>query len=156
MSRDDGRAPRPALRADGGDRAGDEGYDEWLAAVAAGEAHYLACPEGHGWLPPRRICPRCGSTDLTETPLPDRGEIETFTVVHVAGPRFVDDAPYVTAVASFGPVRVTGVLRGVDPAAVDGDSTDPARIEPGLAVELDVGETATTGERVVVLRPAER
>ena len=122
----------------------DAGYDDLLDAVADGEAYYLACEHGHGSLPPRRVCPHCGSPSLEETPLADAGTVETFTVVHVATPQLADDAPYVSAVARFGPVRVTGFLRDVEP--------DEAAV--GLEVALDVGTTETTGARALVLRPA--
>ncbi|MWV65157.1 nucleic acid-binding protein [Halorubrum sp. JWXQ-INN 858] len=127
--------------------AGDAGYDEWLAALADGQGFYLESPAGHGSLPPRRVCPHSGSTELTAEPLPEVGTLETFTVVHVPTPRFDDDAPYVTAIADFGAVRLTGVLRGVDPEAVDG-------IDLGMAVEAGVEERETDGKRIVVLRPA--
>ena len=150
----------------------DEGYDDWLDAVAAGEAFYLECPEGHGRLPPRRVCPACGSTDLETRPLPETGVVETLTTVHVAGPNFADDAPYATAIASFGPVRLTGVLRGIDPEEVTtaiGESGEATREgeaatrqgeeatgqgeeETATAVEAAVGESETTGERLLVLR----
>jgi hypothetical protein len=126
-----------------GATARDAGYDDWLDAVAAGDGYYLACPDGHGWLPPRRVCPACGATDLDERPLPPEGTVETFTTVHVAGPNFERDVPYVTAIASFGPVRLTGVLRGVDPADV----------ETGTSVVASTGESETTGERLLELRP---
>ena len=121
----------------------DAGFDDWIDAVAAGEASYLTCPSGHGSLPPRRTCPVCGSPELSERPLPTPGTVETHTVVHVAGPRFVDDVPYTTAIASFGPVRLTGVLRGIDPETAVGATVVPA-----------IGESATTGDRLLVLRPA--
>ncbi len=121
----------------------DAGYDDLLDAVAAGEGYYLECPEGHGWLPPRRVCPECGARDLVERPLPDAGEVETFTVVHVPTPGFADDAPYVTAVADFGPVRLTGMVVDVEPDAV----------ENGLLVTADVAESATTDERLLAFRP---
>jgi hypothetical protein len=120
----------------------DEGFDDLLDAVESGEGFYLECPEGHGSLPPRRVCPHCGATDLEETPLPETGEIETFTTVHVAAPSFADDAPYVTAVADFGAVRLTGVVRGLDPEDV----------AVGTEVEPAVGTTETADERVLVLR----
>lgn len=123
----------------------DAGYGGWLDAVAAGEGYYLACPEGHGRLPPRRICPDCGSRDLREEPLPETGEVETFSVVHVSTPRFAAEAPYATAIASFGPVRLTGVVRGVDRGDAD--------LDVGAAVAADVDETEGTGERLLVLRP---
>lgn len=120
--------------------ARDDGYDDLLDAIQDGEGYYLQCANGHGSLPPRRVCPVCGSTDLAETPLAETGVVETFTVVHVSTPAFVDDAPYATAIADFDGVRVTGQLRGIDPEAV----------ETGLIVSPDVAESATTGERVLV------
>lgn len=123
--------------------ASNAGYDEWLAALADDEGYALACPEGHGSLPPRRVCPDCGSTALSEDPLAETGTVETYSVVHVAGPRFADDTPYVNAIADFGPVRLTGVLRGADDVAV------------GDRVAVAVEERATDGEPLVVFRPAD-
>lgn len=122
----------------------DAGYDDWLDAVEEGQAYYLECPEGHGSLPPRRVCPDCGATDLEEVDLPGVGVIETFTITHVPTPAFEDDAPYATAVANFGPVSVTGQVVGIDVEDV----------ENGLEVELDVTVSATTGERVLGFSPA--
>ncbi len=119
------------------------GYDEFLRAVQAGEGFYLECPEGHGWLPPRRVCPDCGATDLEERPLPETGTVETYTTVHVSVPDFEAETPYTTAIASFGPVRLTGVLRDADDDAV----------ETGMPVEATVDENETTGDRTLTLRP---
>lgn len=88
----------------------DAGYDEWLDAIDAGQGFYLACEAGHGSLPPRRVCPHCGSPNLSEEPLPETGEVETYTVVHVPPPNFAHEAPYATVIADFGGVRLTGVL----------------------------------------------
>jgi uncharacterized OB-fold protein len=121
-----------------------EGYDEWVDALAEGQGYYLECPEEHGSLPPRRVCPECGSTELSEVPLPDRGTVETYTVTNVASPSFEEDAPYAVAIASFDGVSLTGQVRGVD----DDD------LEAGLVVAPDVDRTATTDEPVVVFREA--
>lgn len=118
------------------------GYDDFLDAVAADEAYYLECSEGHGWLPPRRVCPECGSRELTEQSLPESGTVETYTTVRVPAPRFADDAPYATAVVDFGPLRVTAQFDG-----------DPEAVETGLIVGLGVGKTVTTGERVLTVSP---
>lgn len=123
--------------------ANDAGYDDWLDALEDDRAYYVECAEGHGMLPPRRVCPECGSTDLGEEPLPDVGEIETSTITHVPTPSFEDDAPYVTAIANFGPVRVTGQVVGVD---VDD-------VEVGATVALEVSVSETTGDRLIALRP---
>ncbi len=120
----------------------DLGYDDFLDALAEGEPFYLESSSGNGWLPPRRIDPETGERELSEKPLPDTGEILTSTITHVAGPSFADDAPFVVAIADFGPVRLTGQVRGIDHDAV----------EIGQAVTADVG-TNEDGERLVVFEP---
>ena len=125
------------------DAAPDGKYDAWLDRIEADDPYYLECENGHGWLPPRRICPECRARDLREEPLPSSGEVTTHTTITVATPQFEEDAPYVTAVADFGPVSITGVVRGVDPEAV----------EIGTVVGIEVGERVTTGDRLVVFRP---
>lgn len=129
------------------ERVRDEGFDDFLDAIESGEGFYLECPEGHGSLPPRRVCPHCGATDLEEVPLPETGEVETHTTVHVASPEFEEDAPYVTAVGDFGGVRLTGIVRDSDP-----DGNDPEDVTVGTKVSPEVGETETAGERVLVFR----
>ncbi|MFC7021381.1 MULTISPECIES: Zn-ribbon domain-containing OB-fold protein [Haloarcula] len=123
--------------------APDGQYDAWLDAIEAGEGYYLECANGHGWLPPRRICPECRSRDLGEERLPDSGKVTTHTTITVPTPQFEDDAPYVTAVADFGSVSITGMVRGIDPEDV----------EIGTVVGVEVGERVTTGDRAVVFRP---
>jgi uncharacterized OB-fold protein len=125
------------------DRVRDDGFDDLLDAIADGEGFYVECENGHGSLPPRLSCPQCGSQDLSEEPLPDSGEIATYTMVTVPTPQFEDDAPYVTAVVDFGPVSVTGQVTGVDPEAV----------ETGQVVGIDVDETVTREERLIVFEP---
>ena len=125
-------------------------YDEWLDAIEADEGFYLESPAGVGSLPPRRVCPETGSTDLTREPLPETGTIETYSVVHIAAPGFTDDTPYISAIADFGSVRLTGVVRGLDPDAIDGD-TDLIDTEVRLTVET----RETTDDRLIVLSPVE-
>jgi len=125
------------------ERAPDGAYDAWLDAIEDDQGFYLACSNGHGSLPPRRVCPHCGSPEIEEQPLPDGGEITSHTTVHVPTPAFEDDAPYVTALADFGPVTITGILGGVD----------PENVEIGDPVGVEIGERATTGDRLVVFRP---
>ncbi|OYR39666.1 nucleic acid-binding protein [Halorubrum sp. Ib24] len=153
---DDGAGEDGDAGSDGGDAGGtvpaptpvtDADYGDWLDALAAGEGYALVCPDGHGSLPPRRICPDCGSDALSRAPLAETGRVETFSVVHVPSPRFADDAPYVTAVVDLGPVRATGVVRGVDP---EGDA-----VEVGLSVTAGVEERATDGEPLVAFRPVD-
>ena len=125
--------------------ARNEGFDDFLDAAEDGEPYYLEGPEGDGSLPPRRIDPATGSRELAEKPLPETGTIVTHTQTHVAAPDFADDAPFVVAVAEFGPVKITGQMRDVD--AED--------IEIGQPVELGIDRSETTDERLVVFRPSE-
>ncbi|WP_058981350.1 Zn-ribbon domain-containing OB-fold protein [Halobacterium sp. CBA1132] len=127
---------------DGEESVGDAGFDEFVAALAEGDGYYVECANGHGSLPPRRVCPECGSADLDETALPETGEVATYTKVHVPAPSFADDAPYVTAVVDFGPVRLTGQVL----AAVE-------NVEIGTTVEVGVRVTETRGDPLVVFEP---
>ncbi|MFW6376652.1 MAG: Zn-ribbon domain-containing OB-fold protein [archaeon] len=125
------------------DEVRDAGYDDFFDALADCDGYYLECENAHGSLPPRLICPECGSSEFTEEPLPDAGEVDTFTITRVAMPDFEADEPYVTAIADFGPIRLTGQVRGVD----HGD------VETGMVVEPVVEETETAGDRLLVFRP---
>ncbi|MFB6085775.1 MAG: Zn-ribbon domain-containing OB-fold protein [Halodesulfurarchaeum sp.] len=118
----------------------DAGYDDFLDAVGEGSAFYLECPEKHGSLPPRQVCPECGSGELDRTDLPEVGTIVVHNVVHVPTPRFADDTPYATAIADFGPLSLTGQVRIDDPHAV----------ENGQDVTLDTDVTDTNEDRLLV------
>jgi uncharacterized OB-fold protein len=124
----------------------DAGYDEFLDAVEAGEPYYLETTAGEAHLPPMPYDPATGEQGLTEQPLPATGEVLTHTTTHVAAPQFEDDAPYVTAIAAFGPVNVTGQLRDIDHEAV----------EIGQQVTLGVERSETLDERVLVFYTAGR
>ena len=125
--------------------ARDDGYDDFIDAVEDGEPFYLESPSGNGWLPPRACDPETGEQELVEKELPETGEILTHTTTYVSGPDFADDAPYVVAIASFGPVNITGQMRDIDPESV----------EIGQEVEIGVERTQTLDERVLVFYPAE-
>ncbi|MDS0300309.1 hypothetical protein NDI76_16305 [Halogeometricum sp. S1BR25-6] len=88
----------------------EEGYDDLLDALESDTGYYLSCPAGHGSLPPRRVCPRCGDDELSEETLPARGTVVTFTEVAVPAPAFAGQTP-VVLIADFGPVRLTGELQ---------------------------------------------
>lgn len=123
----------------------DDGYDDFLDALGSGEGYYLESSDGRGWLPPRAVDPRTGESDLTEKPLPDVGTIVTTTIIRVATPQFDVDAPFALAIVDFGPVKMTGQVRGVDPETVD----------VGMQVEPTVETRETTDDRLIVFRPLE-
>lgn len=111
--------------------AANAGHDEWLDAIAAADGFYFECPNGHGSLPPRRVCPICGSREINRQPLPATGTVVTHTTVHVPTPEFEGETPYVTAIAEFGPVRLTGLVR----------ANDPEDVAVGQVVVATVGES---------------
>lgn len=122
----------------------DAGFDEWLHALVTEDSYYLECENGHGSLPPRRVCPECASSELSEESLPATGTVEAVTTVHVPTPAFTADAPYTTVVVDFGPVRLTGIVVEAEPGTVEiGDELEPS-----------VGASETTGDDVLVFRPA--
>ncbi|UWG47619.1 OB-fold domain and Zn-ribbon containing protein,possible acyl-CoA-binding protein [Halanaeroarchaeum sp. HSR-CO] len=122
------------------ERVRDAGYDDFVDSLEDGAGYYLQCAEGHGSLPPRRVCPHCGDRDLTERALPETGEVVAHTVVHVPTPRFIDDAPYITAVVDFGEVQLTGQVVDVEPDSM----TD------GISVSPSVSRTETNDDRLIV------
>ncbi|MFP9061492.1 Zn-ribbon domain-containing OB-fold protein [Natrialbaceae archaeon A-chndr2] len=113
-------------------------HDDFLEALADGEGYSLACPEGHASLPPRYGCPDCGTTDLEERPLPESGTVTASTVIRVPAPAFVEEAPYVLAIAEFGPVRLTGKLLGIDPDEEDIETGTPVSVTTDRVGEEDV------------------
>lgn len=118
-------------------------FDSFVDALADGEGYFLECSNGHASLPPRNVCPDCGDASLERRSLPERGEVESHTTIRVPAPQFEADAPYVLAIASFGPVRLTGRLENADP---DGNG-----VEVGLPVSAAVRES--DDERLVVFAP---
>lgn len=64
-------------------------------------------------------CPYHGSTQLEETDTPEASALTPYTQVSVPTPQFAEDAPYITAIASFGPVDVTGILNDTASKHVD-------------------------------------
>lgn len=114
-------------------------HDDFLEALADGQGYSLECPSGHASLPPRYGCPKCAATDLEERPLPESGTITASTVIRVPAPAFADEAPYVLAIAEFGPIKLTGKLLEVDP--------DEETIESGTPVSVTTDRV--DGEHVI-------
>ncbi|MBX0297820.1 Zn-ribbon domain-containing OB-fold protein [Haloarcula nitratireducens] len=87
-------------------------FDDFTDAIAAGEHQCLVCEAcGDATLPPRKFCPACGSTALTEKPLPDRGEILSYTEISVTIPKFHGETPYTVVLVELEDVDLTGQLR---------------------------------------------
>ncbi|RNL63383.1 hypothetical protein EFK50_14220 [Nocardioides marmoriginsengisoli] len=67
----------------------------------------------------RNACAACSATEFRRSPLPDVGELVSFTVVHVAAPGL--EVPYVAAVVDCGGtwVRTNLVDAGFDPTQIE-------------------------------------
>lgn len=118
-------------------------HDEFCEAIEADDPFYLTCPDGHGSVPPRRVCPQCGAQSLTAHPLPEIGHVQSYTVVHVATSAFADSVPYVTAIAEFGPVNLTGII----------SETDPDAVEHGTEVTVGIERTVERQRPTLVFEP---
>jgi uncharacterized OB-fold protein len=78
-------------------------------------------------LPPQYICRQCGSEHFTQTSIPGRGSLYTYTVIRVASPAFQNQTPYHVLVVELGPgLRVSARLAHCD-----------TRIEIGQEMVLD-------------------
>lgn len=65
-------------------------------------------------VPPRSLCPRCGSSDMNWTELPSRGRLVTYTVIHVSPVQFQELAPYAVGIVEFADgARLPGMIRNV-------------------------------------------
>jgi len=66
-------------------------------------------------VPPRALCPRCGSADMQWTELKGTGKLLTYSVVHVAPPAFHSFVPYAVGIVLLTEgARLPGMIR-VDP-----------------------------------------
>lgn len=96
-------------------------------------------------LPPRPLCPRCGSGDLEEFKAPKLGRVVAYTVIHVPPPRFKGEEPYTVAVVELlEEVRVSGRLLDIS----EGD------LQIGLEVEADF--IKFWGETLLCFKPLRR
>jgi uncharacterized OB-fold protein len=66
---------------------------------------------GKMMLPPRMICPDCGSTELVNTSYKGTGVVKTKTVIHVPLPRFQNMTPYSVGIIDLEEgVSISGML----------------------------------------------
>jgi uncharacterized OB-fold protein len=95
-------------------------FDDFAAGVAAGDPQYLVCSTcQRGMLPPRRLCPACGETDLRRESLPRRGTVDSYTEITVTTPKFHGETPYTVVLVDLTePITLTAQLRGASPAEV--------------------------------------
>ena len=96
-------------------------------------------------LPPKSICKKCGSREFEWVELSGKGSLYTFTVIHVAAKRFLNDAPFVVGVVQLeeGP-RITARIIGVDP-------NKPETIKTGMPLKATFIESG--GQVLLAFEP---
>ncbi|MDQ7008492.1 MAG: Zn-ribbon domain-containing OB-fold protein [Acidobacteriota bacterium] len=71
---------------------------------------------GKVFFPPRVICDKCRGREFETQVLAGSGEIETYTVIHIAPSGFTDEAPYAVAVIRLDDgVRITAQVADCKP-----------------------------------------
>lgn len=101
----------------------------WFVAFAErtadGDPFYMACSDCEEVaLPPRTVCPDCGTETLDRQPLSGTARVTSFTEITNTIPRFADETPYTVVLGTFDEgVRLTGQLRHANEIAV-GDSVE--------------------------------
>lgn len=83
------------------------------------------------FLPPRERCAKCGSADVQWTQLKGTGELQTYTVIHVAPQEFQPLTPYAVGIVRLdeGP-RLFGMIKDVQHTA----------LRPGLRLKVNFEE----------------
>lgn len=96
-------------------------------------------------LPPKSICKKCGSKEFEWVKFSGKGSLHTFTVIHVAAKRFLNDAPYVVGVVQLeeGP-KITARIVGVDP-------NKPETIKTGMPLKATFIESG--GQILLAFEP---
>ncbi len=62
--------------------------------------------------PPRILCPKCNSRELEWIELKGEGKLITYTIIHVAPPRFAHLAPYAVGIVELDEgARLPGIIK---------------------------------------------
>jgi len=74
---------------------------------------------GRYYYPPRPVCLECGSRELLEVKLPERGKVVSFTVIRTPPRDFLGQEPYVVALVELeNGARLLGQVVDVEPEEV--------------------------------------
>lgn len=121
-------------------------YDTLTDEIAGGEGRYLACAAcGESSLPPRHVCPTCGSAELTREPLSDRGTVLAFTEISVTIPKFHGETPYTVVMAEL-----------ADDVVLSGQLREATADDIAIGDEVALGtEARDDGPDLVTFRPVQ-
>jgi uncharacterized OB-fold protein len=86
-------------------------------------------------LPPRPLCDKCFHQQFTWTPVPSKGKLLTYTVIHVAPQQFQDIAPYAVGIIQLeNGAKLPGMITG----------TTHDQLHIGMELTIDFNACTTT------------
>jgi uncharacterized OB-fold protein len=72
----------------------------------------LKCGKIH--LPPRPLCDNCYNTQFEWTPIPTKGKLLTYTVIHIAPTQFQNLTPYAIGILELeSGLKIPGVIQDI-------------------------------------------
>ena len=90
--------------------------EQFYRFMSQGKLMAAQCMEcGKIMLPPRPVCDKCFSDKLQWKELTPKGRLETYTVIHVAPPKFQPLTPYTVGIVRLEEgIRLPGMIKGVE------------------------------------------
>jgi uncharacterized OB-fold protein len=65
-------------------------------------------------MPPRPLCDNCFSTDFEWVEVSGKGQLLTYTIIHIAPPKFQSLTPYAVGIVQLeNGIRIPGILSGI-------------------------------------------
>ncbi|MCR6624321.1 MAG: Zn-ribbon domain-containing OB-fold protein [archaeon YNP-LCB-024-027] len=112
-------------------------YEKFKSFIAQGKFMTAKCGKCNRiLLPPKPVCPYCGSREISWIEIPRVGRIVSYTEIHVPPRGFEKLAPYIVALVEFeGGVKLPGVVK-------DAKISD---LKIGLNVLLDFSSDSPSG-----------
>jgi uncharacterized OB-fold protein len=89
--------------------------EQFYKFIAQGKLMAGKCSKcGKTHLPPRPLCDNCYSQTFTWTPVPSKGKLLTYTVIHIAPQQFQDAAPYAVGIVQLeNGSKLPGMITGI-------------------------------------------
>ena len=82
-------------------------------------------------LPPRPLCDKCYNQDFAWIPVPNKGKLISYTVIHIAPPQFQEAAPY-----------AIGIIQLENSLKLPGMITDIPHDQLQIGMDLNIDFTA--------------
>jgi uncharacterized OB-fold protein len=122
-------------------------FEKFREGLRKGKLLGLKCNEcGSYTAPPQKVCSQCSSEDMDIVELNGKGEIQTFTVVHVTPEGFEPPLPVAVAKLEEGP-WVMGNIIGLNPEDINMDIIGK---EVTLGYKEIAGDMISAGDRVAL------